>query len=67
LLIIGCVFSHSLAEYGEETEPVVAKKHQPGKVEPDPLRCLCDVTLGGKHWVVEYEPDPELRDTKQIP
>ena len=57
----------SLAERSEEAEPVVARKHKLGNVKPDPLRGRCDVTLGGKHWVVEYEPDPELRDTEQIP
>ena len=57
----------SLAERSEEAEPVVAKKHRLGKVEPDPLRGLREVTLGGKRWVVEYEPDPKLRDTEQVP
>ena len=57
----------SLAERSEEAEPVVAKKHKLGKVELDPLRGLCEVTLGGKRWVVEYEPDPKLRDTEQVP
>ena len=57
----------SLAERSEEAEPVVARKHKLGKVEPDPIRGLCEVTRGGKRWVVEYEPDPALRDTEQIP
>ena len=57
----------SLAERSEEAEPVVARKHKPAKVEPDPLRGLCEVTLDSKRWVVEYEPDPELRDTEQVP
>ena len=57
----------SLAERSEEAKPVVARKHKLAKVEPDPLRGLCEVTLGSKRWVVEYEPDPDLRDTEQVP
>ena len=36
-------------------------------MRPDPLRGLCEVVLGDKRWVVEYEPDPDLRDTEQVP
>ena len=57
----------SLAERSDEAQPVVAKKHQHGRVKPDPLRGLREVMLGGKRWVVEYEPDPKLRDTEQVP
>ena len=32
-----------------------------------PLNGLCEVTIKGKPAVVEHEPDPELRDTEQIP
>ena len=32
-----------------------------------PLNGLCEVTIKGKPAVVEYEPDPDLRDTEQIP
>ena len=46
--------------------PVIRKIHKKG-VEPDPLRGLFEVTLGGKRAVVEYEPDPDLRDTEQVP
>jgi type I restriction enzyme M protein len=34
---------------------------------PDPLRGLFAATVDGKPVVVEYEPDPDLRDTEQIP
>ena len=57
----------SLAERSEEAEPVVARKHKRGKLEPDPMRGHYEVMLGGKRWVVEYEPDAELRDTEQVP
>jgi type I restriction enzyme M protein len=45
---------------------VIRKIHKKG-AEPDPLRGLFEGTIGGKHVVVEYEPDSELRDTEQIP
>ena len=46
--------------------PAVRRVHRPGKAEPDPLRGLFPVAIDGKACVVEYEPDPELRDTEQI-
>jgi type I restriction enzyme M protein len=52
----------------EETAvPVIAKVHKPGKQKPDPLRGFFETKIGGKPAVVEYEPDPELRDTEQVP
>lgn len=58
---------------GAATEPersaapaVIRKIHKKG-VESDPLRGLFDATLGSKRAVVEYEPDPDLRDTEQVP
>ena len=32
-----------------------------------PLNGLVETTVKGRPAVVEYEPDPELRDTEQIP
>ena len=32
-----------------------------------PLNGLVETTIKGRPTVVEYEPDPELRDTEQIP
>jgi type I restriction enzyme M protein len=55
------------AEREATASPVIAKIHRPGKVEADPLRGLFAVEIGGKPYVVEYEPDPELRDTEQVP
>lgn len=51
----------------ENAPPVLAKVHKRGKAEPDSLRGLYEVELGGKPVVVEYEPDAELRDTEQVP
>jgi type I restriction enzyme M protein len=51
----------------ESAPPVIKKIHRPGKAEPDPLRGLVVATIGGKRCIVEYEPDPDLRDTEQVP
>ena len=48
------------------TPPVIRKAHGKG-VDADPLRGLYPANIGGKPAVVEYEPDPELRDTEQVP
>lgn len=45
---------------------MIRKIHKKG-TEADPLRGLFEATIGGKPAVVEYEPDPELRDTEQVP
>jgi type I restriction enzyme M protein len=49
----------------EDGIPVVKKIHK--KAIPDPLHGLHEIQVRGKHQVVEYEPDPDLRDTEQIP
>jgi len=54
------------AERAEDAPPVIRKIHKSGTA-PDPLRGLFEATIRGKSRVVEYEPDPELRDTEQIP
>jgi len=51
----------------DDAPPVIAKIHKAGKATPDPLHGLFEATLAGKPQVVEYEPDPELRDTEQVP
>lgn len=56
-----------LAKRDETAVEVISKIHKPGKIKPDPLRGLFEVTFDGKPCVVEYEPDTELRDTEQIP
>jgi type I restriction enzyme M protein len=54
------------AERADDAPPVIKKIHKPGTA-PDPLRGLSEGVIAGKPRVVEYEPDPELRDTEQIP
>ena len=58
-----------LKETGERSEtapPVIKKIHKKG-TEADSLRGRFETTVDGKHVVVEYEPDTDLRDTEQIP
>ncbi|MBI4880999.1 MAG: SAM-dependent DNA methyltransferase [Planctomycetes bacterium] len=54
------------AERADDASPVITRVHKRGTAA-DPLRGLFAVTLAGKPAVVEYEPDPELRDTEQVP
>ena len=58
----------SLKETSErdETAPPVIRKVHSGNTTPDPLHGLFEATIGGKKRVVEYEPDPDLRDTEQV-
>lgn len=51
----------------ETAPPVIAKVHNPAKVQPDPLRGRYEVIADGRAAVVEYEPDTDLRDTEQVP
>ena len=57
----------ALASRKEDAAPVIKKAHKPGAVEPDPIRGLIETALDGQSTVVEYEPDPDLRDTEQVP
>ncbi len=56
-----------LATRDPEAAPVIKKSYQPSKTEADAIRGLYSATVKGKPVVVEYEPDPDLRDTEQIP
>jgi type I restriction enzyme M protein len=55
----------------ESAPPVIRKIHVGARhaapVKSDPLKGLFAATIGGKPAVVEYEPDPDLRDTEQVP
>jgi type I restriction enzyme M protein len=66
----------------ETAPPVIAKTHKPGKggratsLQADPLHGFYslapsdgerDGVRGDQEVVVEYEPDPDLRDTEQVP
>jgi len=52
----------------ETAAPVIRKLHEPKKGKlADPLHGFYAVPIDGKTRIVEYEPDPELRDTEQVP
>ena len=51
----------------ETAPPVIAKVHKPGKAKADPLCGIYGVIIDGKTTIVEYEHDPDLRDTEQVP
>ena len=60
------------AERDESAPPVIRKiagatGRSPKPLKPDPLRGRFEATIGGNRCVVEYEPDPDLRDTEQVP
>jgi type I restriction enzyme M protein len=54
------------AERADDAPPVIKKIHKKG-TSPDPLHGLFVATIDGRPAVVEYEPDPDLRDTEQVP
>ena len=51
----------------EKASPLVAKVFKPGKQAADPLKGFFSVELAEGVRVVQYESDPELRDTEQVP
>ena len=50
-----------------ESAPAVIKKIHGRNAVASPLNGLFEATIKGNPAVVEYEPDPDLRDTEQIP
>jgi type I restriction enzyme M protein len=60
------LLSH-LGEREESAAPLIAKVFKPGKQAADPLRGFFPIELEEGERVVQYEPDPELRDTEQVP
>ena len=51
----------------ETAPPVIAKVRPVGRVRPVGLMGQYEATVKGRRCVVEYEPDPDLRDTEQVP
>jgi type I restriction enzyme M protein len=51
----------------EDGAPVIRRIYKSEKAGADPLRGLFPALIGNKTWVVEYEPDSELRDTETVP
>ena len=69
----GCAYSpkeiKALKETAERTDdapPVIKKIHKKGTAA-DPLRGLFVATIDDKPAVVEDEPNPDLRDSEQVP
>ena len=54
------------AERAETAPPVIKRVLRRG-VAADPLRGRFPATIKGRPAVVQYEPDPDLRDTEQVP
>src|SRR5690606_11985244 len=54
------------AERADDAPPVIRKIHKTCTAA-DPLRGLCKTPGAAQPAVVEYEPDPDLRDTEQVP
>lgn len=53
-------------ERSDDGSPVIKKVHKKG-TPADPIHGLFEMKIDGKSAVVEYESDPDLRDTEQIP
>ena len=47
--------------------PVIKKRHNPATVEVNPFHGYFEEVIDDNNFVVEYEPDTDLRDTEQIP
>jgi type I restriction enzyme M protein len=60
------LLSH-LGERDEQAAPLIAKVFRPGKQAAHPLRGFFAVELEEGERVVQYEPDPEFRDSEQVP
>ncbi len=54
------------AERADDAPPVIRKIHKKG-MAANPLCGLFEATIAAKSVVVEYEPNPDLRDTEQVP
>ena len=53
-------------EKDEHAAPII-RKVLPANTDANPLEGRISVKLKGKPTIVEYEPDPDLRDTEQVP
>jgi len=70
--LVGARREAPAAEGMADAPPVIRKIHWAGArhaapIQPDPLRGLFPAVIDGKPAVVEYEPDPDLRDAEQVP
>ena len=61
------LLQESLTARDELATPVIKKVLKSGQGKADPLRGLFAAKVDGKACVVEYESDPDLRDTELVP
>ena len=64
--LIGARRDAPAADRVENTPALIRKIHKRG-ISPDPLHGCFEAVVDGKPCVVEYEPDPDLRDSEQVP
>lgn len=62
----GCPLAKETAERADDAPALIRKIHKKS-TDADPLRGLFATTIGGRPAVVEYEPDPEIRETELVP
>jgi type I restriction enzyme M protein len=61
------IFYKAVSSRDESAPPVIAKVHKPGKISTNPMYGYYASPVGDKQLIYEYESDPELRDTEQVP
>jgi len=61
------VFFKGVSWRVESAPPVIAKVHKAAKATVNSLYGFYANPVGDKKLVTEYEPDPDLRDTEQVP
>ncbi|XZE21797.1 type I restriction-modification system subunit M [Pirellulaceae bacterium SH449] len=61
------IFYKAVSWRDESAPPVIAKVHKPGKTSVNPMYGFYASPGGDKKVIYEYESDPELRDTEQVP
>ncbi|HON56658.1 MAG TPA: N-6 DNA methylase, partial [bacterium] len=58
---------NNLAVVDETAAPVIKKIIKSGKMNINPLYGVYETVIDKKKFIVEYEPDTNLRDTEQVP
>jgi len=61
------VFLKAISWRVETAPPVVARAYKAGKATVNPLHGRYANSVGDRKLVIEYETDPDLRDTEQVP
>ena len=61
------ILLNAFSERNESSPPVLAKIHKLDKQKANSLYGIYERKVGAEKDIVEYEPDPELRDVEQVP